>query len=78
MGGLFPARVLMETETILSALKQLSQQMLLIEQRLLAIEAVSHTLRLQLVLDDLDDDEYSEGETSEEETEERYFLRPRQ
>ncbi len=68
----------METETILSALKQLSQQMLLIEQRLLAIEAVSHTLRLQLVLDDLDDDEYSEGETSEEETEERYFLRPRQ
>ena len=68
----------METETILSALKQLPQQMLLIEQRLLAIEAVSHTLRLQLVLDDLDDDEYSEGETSEEETEERYFLRPRQ
>ena len=68
----------METETILSALKQLSQQMLLIEQRLMAIEAVSHTLRLQLVLDDLDDDEYSEGETSEEETEERYFLRPRQ
>lgn len=73
----------METETILSALKQLSQQMLLIEQRLLAIETVSHNLRLQLVVDDmLLDDEYSEGESSEtsseEETDERYFLRPRQ
>ena len=73
----------METETILSALKQLSQQMLLIEQRLLAIETMSHNLRLQLVVDDmLLDDEYSEGESSEtsseDETDERYFLRPRE